>query len=170
MSIGSNFPCKGYQKNTPWRATVGYTAGSTYNITLSGSATHGGGSCQLSLSYDKGTTFKVIQSMQGGCPLQSKYNFNVPKDVADGNAILAWSWFNLIGNREMYMNCADVSISGGTGTMGAFENKYPDMFVANVGNNCSTVENQQTVFANPGAQVIYGAGVASSSPPFPDCS
>jgi hypothetical protein len=68
------------------------------------------------------------------------------------------------------MNCADVVISGGTGTVMAFENKYPDMFVANVGSNCSTVEIQQIVFANPGAQVIYGAGVASSSPPFPDCS
>jgi hypothetical protein len=156
--------------NTPWRATVGYTAGDTYNITLSGSVTHGGGSCQLSLSYDNGTTFKVIQSMEGGCPLQSKYNFKMPKDVADGTALFAWSWFNLIGNREMYINCADVIISSGTGTVTAFENKYPDMFVANVGNKCSTIENQQTVFGSPGTQVIYGARVAPSSQSFPDCS
>lgn len=108
--------------------------------------------------------------MEGGCPLQSTYNFEMPNDVANGNALFAWSWFNLIGNREMYMNCADVVISGGTATVTAFENNYPDMSVANVGNGCSTVEGQQTVFANPGAQVIYGAGLSSSSPPFPGCA
>ncbi|QMW34779.1 hypothetical protein G4B84_010270 [Aspergillus flavus NRRL3357] len=34
---GSSFLCEGYQMNTAWRATVSYTAGDTYNITLSGS-------------------------------------------------------------------------------------------------------------------------------------
>lgn len=168
--VGSNFPCKGYQKNTPWRATAKYTAGETYNITLAGSATHGGGSCQLSLSYDNGKTFKVIQSMMGACPLQSKYDFQMPEDVANGNAVLAWTWFNLIGNREMYMNCADVVISGGNGTVSSFESGYPGIFVANVNNGCSTVEDKQTVFAHPGDHVIYGTGVTPSSPPFPTCS
>ncbi|XHG06336.1 hypothetical protein AWENTII_009541 [Aspergillus wentii] len=169
-SVGSNFPCKGYQQDTAWRATAEYIAGKTYNITLSGSATHGGGSCQLSLSYDNGETFKVIQSMEGGCPLESTYDFRMPGDVADGHALFAWSWFNLEGNREMYMNCADVIISGGNGSTSAFEKKYPDMFVANVDNGCSTVEEKQTVFANPGNQVIYGDGVTASSATFPDCS
>ncbi|KAH1354797.1 hypothetical protein KXW28_004200 [Aspergillus fumigatus] len=148
-SDGSNFPCKGYQTNTPWRATAQYTAGQTYNMTITGSATHGGGSCQLSLSYDNGKTFKVIQSMEGGCPLVSKYNFKIPGDVANGQALFAWTWYNLIGNRELYMNCADVVISGGTGTPSSFESAYPDLFVANVGNGCSTVEGRETVFANP---------------------
>ncbi|RHZ63230.1 uncharacterized protein CDV56_107179 [Aspergillus thermomutatus] len=155
-SDGSNFPCKGYQTNTPWRATAQYTAGQTYNMTLSGSATHGGGSCQLSLSYDNGKTFKVIQSMEGGCPLVSRYNFKIPGDVANGQALFAWTWYNLIGNRELYMNCADVVISGGAGSPASFESAYPDLFVANVGNGCSTVEGRETVFANPGDQVIYG--------------
>ncbi|KAF9882676.1 hypothetical protein FE257_005650 [Aspergillus nanangensis] len=169
LADGSNFPCKGYQDDTTWRATTTYTAGETYNMTLTGSATHGGGSCQLSLSYDDGATFKVIQSMIGGCPLQSKYDFTMPSDVANGQALFAWSWFNLVGNREMYMNCADVVISGGSGSVAAFESAYPDMFVANVGNGCSSVEGQQTVFADPGAQVIYGAGLSATSPAFPSC-
>ncbi|KAB8228256.1 hypothetical protein ETB97_001939 [Aspergillus alliaceus] len=170
LSDGSNFPCKGYQKNTPWRATTEYTAGNTYNITLAGSARHGGGSCQLSLSYDDGKTFKVIDSMVGGCPLESKYDFQMPSDVANGQALFAWSWFNLVGNREMYMNCADVVISGASGSTDTFERNYPDMFVANVGNGCSTVEGKHTVFANPGKQVTYAGGVDASAPPFPKCS
>ncbi|KAL4891403.1 hypothetical protein BDV59DRAFT_203580 [Aspergillus ambiguus] len=170
LADGSNFPCKGYQNNTPWRATADYTAGNTYNITLSGSATHGGGSCQLSLSYDNGETFKVIKSMVGGCPLQSEYDFSMPSDVANGKALFAWSWFNLVGNREMYMNCADVVISGGSGSVDSFESAYPDLFVANVNNGCATVEGKQTVFANPGDEVIYGAGLSGSSPAFPTCA
>lgn len=167
--VGSNFPCKGYHKNTQWRATADYAAGQTYNIKLSGSATHSGGSCQLSLSYDNGATFKVIQSMVGGCPLQSEYDFTLPGDVANGNALFAWSWFNLVGNREMYMNCADVMISGGSGNVDSFESAYPDLVVANVNNGCSTVEGKQTVFSDPGEQVIYGAGLSGSSPAFPAC-
>ena len=47
-------------------------------MTIAGSITHDGGSCQLSLSYDNGVTFKVIQSMIGGCPLVPGYNFTIP--------------------------------------------------------------------------------------------
>ncbi|KAH8703317.1 putative endoglucanase [Talaromyces proteolyticus] len=167
---GSNFPCKGYNTNTPWRATVAWSAGQQYNISLAGSATHGGGSCQLSLSYDNGTSFHVIESIEGGCPLQSKYDFTMPDDVANGDALFAWTWFNFEGNREMYMNCVDITISGGSGTAGAFESAYPAIFVANVNNGCSTVEQQEVVFANPGKQVLYGGSVTSSSSPFPSCS
>lgn len=149
-----------------------YQAGQTYNMTLAGSATHGGGSCQLSLSYDNGENFYVIQSMEGGCPLTTKYDFQMPSDVANGKALFAWTWFNLQGNREMYMNCADVEITGGSGTTDSVAASYPKIMVANVGaagNNCQTVENQQVVFRHPGKQVIYGAGVTSSSPVAPTC-
>ncbi|OKL62157.1 hypothetical protein UA08_02389 [Talaromyces atroroseus] len=169
-SDGSNFPCKGYISNTPWRSVTSYMAGQKYNISLAGSATHGGGSCQLSLSYDNGTSFHVIESMEGGCPLESSYDFNMPSDVANGDALFAWTWFNYEGNREMYMNCADVTISGGQGTADSFESAYPEIFVANVGNGCQTIEMQETVFAHPGNQVIYGSGVTSSSPPSPSCA
>jgi len=43
---GSNFPCKGYQNDRPIEVTATYAAGSTYNMTLAGTATHEGGSCQ----------------------------------------------------------------------------------------------------------------------------
>lgn len=96
---GSNYPCKGYQNQRPIRTTASFTAGQQYNITLSGSATHGGGSCQLSLSYDNGKTFRVIKSIIGGCPLTPSYDFTVPSYTPNGNALLAWTWMNEIGNR-----------------------------------------------------------------------
>lgn len=133
-------------------------------MTLTGSATHGGGSCQLALSFDNGESFHVIKSMEGGCPLTTTYDFDIPSDAPSGHALLAWTWFNLVGNREMYMNCADVEIEGGSGGFNG-----PEIFVANVGNGCSTVEGKQTVFANPGDDVIYAQGNTKDSPPFPDC-
>lgn len=136
---------------------------------LSGGATHSGGSCQLSLSYDNGATFKVIKSMEGGCPLTKNYDFEIPGDAPSGDALFAWTWFNLEGNREMYMNCADVTISGGSGGSGGSLSSLPDMFAANVGNGCKTVEGKHTVFENPGDDVVYGQGLGPDSPPFPDC-
>jgi hypothetical protein len=64
LADGSNFPCKHYQNTTDSYVTKAtYTAGGTYNMTLAGTAMHDGGSCQLSLSYDNGNTFKVIKSV-----------------------------------------------------------------------------------------------------------
>lgn len=60
-SSGANYPCKGYQNERPIRTTATYTAGQSYDLVIAGSATHGGGSCQLSLSYDNGKTFRVIK-------------------------------------------------------------------------------------------------------------
>lgn len=90
---GSNFPCKGYQTgySTSYISKANYTAGQTYDMSLTGSATHGGGSCQISLSYDNGATFKVIKSMIGGCPLQSNYTFTIPSYAPSSDeALLAW--------------------------------------------------------------------------------
>ncbi|KAK2787790.1 hypothetical protein FQN52_007101 [Onygenales sp. PD_12] len=115
LADGSNFPCKGYHLSNPTSDPVAtYAAGSTNTLKLTGTATHGGGSCQLSLSYDNGQTFRVIKSIIGGCPSDKKeYEFTVPESAPEGNALFAWTWFNLVGNREMYMNCARVRIVEG---------------------------------------------------------
>lgn len=110
-SSGSDFPCKGYN-NDPWQSQATYSPGQTYDLELDGSATHSGGSCQISLTYDRGKTFKVIESMLGECPIAKNYTFQIPSDAPSGEALLAWTWFNKIGNREMYMNCAMVTIGG----------------------------------------------------------
>ena len=68
------------------------------------------------------------------------------------------------------MNCAQVEIQGGGGGGGSGEwNALPEIFEANIGNGCSTVEHRQTVFAQPGQSVVYGAGLGPNSPVFPNC-
>ncbi|KAJ5102361.1 hypothetical protein NUU61_004583 [Penicillium alfredii] len=110
---GKDYPCKGYAKDD-FDSQATYSPGQSYEMELAGSATHDGGSCQISLTYDKGETFHVIESMLGDCPKAKKYKFQVPQDAPSGEALLAWTWFNKVGNREMYMNCAMVTIGGGS--------------------------------------------------------
>ncbi|KAF8470044.1 hypothetical protein BDZ91DRAFT_719802 [Kalaharituber pfeilii] len=126
---GSNFPCKGYHKDlgTPSGQSVRtYNAGRTYELILAGSATHAGGSCQLSLSYDGGTTWEVFKSFIGNCVKpdpqgDQTFHFTIPSSAPSGEALFAWSWFNNLGNREMYMNCAVVTITGGSGGGGGID-------------------------------------------------
>ena len=177
---GSNFPCKGYQNDRPIYPTVTYSTSYTYTMTLAGSATHGGGSCQLSLSYDNGATFRVIKSMIGGCPLTSAYNFTIPSYAPTGTALLAWTWQNFEGNREFYMNCAEVSIISPIGysgsrqrrpSYGSFE-QLPCLWKANLAgiNECVTTEGENPVYPHPGPDIVYGEGVNNSSTPTPgDC-
>ena len=76
------------------------------HLSLEGSAIHEGGSCQLSISEDGGSTFKVIKSFMGNCPAAAGVTLNVdiPKDVKSGDVVFAWTWNNNTGNREFYMN------------------------------------------------------------------
>ena len=172
---GSNFPCKGYQNDRPIQSTITYMTGSTYNMTLAGSATHGGGSCQLSLSYDNGATFRVIKSMIGGCPLTSTYDFTIPTYAPPGTALFAWTWQNFEGNREFYMNCAEVNIVAATASRRKKRQAYssfdqlPYIWKANLPgiNDCVTTEGEDPVYPNPGPDVLYGDGLSGSSTPSP---
>ena len=76
-----------------------------------------------------------------------------------------------VGNREMYMNCAPINILGANAKRSAadqFEsrlaskiaarqesslNSLPDMFKANIGNGCSTLEGTDVEFPSPGASL-----------------
>jgi hypothetical protein len=179
---GSDYPCK--QRGGVYNAEGANTVmpvGSTQQLAFKGSAVHGGGSCQISVTYDKNPTkdsvFKVIHSIIGGCPAKNvdgnlpsdpngggagTYSFQIPKDLPPGEVTLAWTWFNKVGNREMYMNCAPVTITGSGGSKSAF-NSLPDMFKANIGNGCSTVPNKDVDFPNPGQAISKFGG----SPPVP---
>lgn len=179
---GSDFPCKGFLKDfnssPAGDSTATWAAGSPQTVTLLGEAIHDGGSCQLSLSYDGGKTFRVIKSIEGSCPNDGhKLDFNVPADAKQGKAIFAWTWFNHTGNREMYMNCAAVDITGsGTSTL----DDRPDIFEANIGKDCKTVDSTDLEFPDPGSelQVLKSTNLAppnchpddssSSSPEGPD--
>lgn len=164
---GSNFPCRGHHKTTNWRTVANYTAGQADYMKLAPGNNHHGGSCQISLSYDNGETFRVIESYMGGCPLKLEWDFEIPSFAPSGKALFAWSWFNIEGNREMYMNCAQVEIEGGSDS--AQFDQLPEIFTANVGNGCRTVEGKETVFAHPGDSVGYAGKVSPGDAPFPKC-
>ncbi|GCB25830.1 antigenic thaumatin-like protein ARB_01183 [Aspergillus awamori] len=171
-----DFPCKGYARD-PFDSVAEYTAGQEYAITLAGTATHGGGSCQISLSYDMGETFRVIHSILGHCPEPLHYSFRIPEDAPHGPALLAWTWFNKIGNREMYMNCAQVTIQSPISDVGALQGEMqqasrlerPPIFLANIKGEgqCVTIEGEEVSFPMPGdsikGTVAGGTGYTCSS-------
>lgn len=170
---GSNYPCKGYHTDE-FRAAAEYQAGQSYTMEIGGGAAHQGGSCQLSLSYDNGGSFSVIKSMIVGCPLTTTYDFTIPADAPSGDVLFAWSWFNKVGNREMYMNCAFVTISGSSSKLRSRSGRSPrldqrqnstpnfgsapSIFIANVQGpgNCMTTEGKDVQFPSPGEDVEYG--------------
>ncbi|KAG9501072.1 hypothetical protein J7337_006756 [Fusarium musae] len=166
---GSDFPCKG--KVNDGSGDNVYKQGSTQELSFIGQAVHGGGSCQVSITTDKNPTkdsvWKVIKSIEGGCPSRTatgnlggnadapnpdKYDFTIPKELAAGEYTLAWTWFNHVGNREMYMNCAAITVEGSGGSKDLL-NSLPDMFVANIGNKCETLPDTDLAFPNPGKDV-----------------
>ncbi|BGP12201.1 hypothetical protein JCM10213v2_000112 [Rhodosporidiobolus nylandii] len=166
LQDGSNYPCKGY--NTPsayetLKPVATLSAGSDFEIEFApGGATHQGGSCQFSVSYDQGKTFAVIHSVIGGCPLVNNYTVPVPSNLpAATSATFAWTWQNEVGNREEYMNCAIVNIEGSSSK--SFTGPAP--FRANTFSDgtCVTVEGEDVVYPNPGASVEYGGKMSSKS-------
>jgi len=135
LSSGTQYPCKqrsGVYNDEGARAKNAMAIGATQQLSFAGSATHGGGSCQISLSTDKEPTkdskFAVIKSIEGGCPgganggSSATFEYSIPSkfsylqflqlqeeklifhidSVAPGEYTLAWTWFNRIGNREIY--------------------------------------------------------------------
>lgn len=187
---GSNFPCK--QRPGVYDlagASNVYAQGSKQQLSFQGTAVHGGGSCQVSvttdLQPDKNSVWKVIKSIEGGCPAKGqtgnmgnsasaevpyKYDFTIPKELASGNYTLAWTWFNKVGNREMYMNCAPLTVTGNGGSK-SFMQGLPDMFTANNGNGCITPDSTDVKFPNPGKDVdqFNGATSAFAMPSSPSC-
>ncbi|KAJ5516201.1 hypothetical protein N7527_007761 [Penicillium freii] len=160
---GKNYPCKGYEKD-PFVSQAFYVPESSYETKIQGNAPHGGGSCQLSLSYDQGQSFRVIQSMVGGCGFNRTWPFKIPREAPPGEALFAWTWFNRIGNREMYMNCAMVTIGDAPDSWNDNKNvtnspkfeSLPEIFIANINGEgkCVTSEDQDVSFPLPGPKVI----------------
>ncbi|KAJ2398386.1 hypothetical protein GGI23_003225 [Coemansia sp. RSA 2559] len=126
-SITSPIPADGIlcKSNTPWPSPVAtWTAGQSVTVQFQpGGSPHGGGHAQFSVSYDGGKTFVVVYEVlkymffngpsSSGTAEVLSYTFTLPKDLpSSDNVIFAWSWVNAVGNREFYMNCADIAIKG----------------------------------------------------------
>ncbi|KAG4425073.1 hypothetical protein IFR04_001843 [Cadophora malorum] len=162
------FPCKGYHTaaladpNGEGKPTANWKTGEEASFSFSGGAKHEGGSCQAALSTDSGANWKVLHSWMGNCPM-SAVSFTVPSDAPTGTALGAWTWFNKVGNREMYMNCFAVDIQKGSGgSPGVPFSSRPAMFVANIGTNtCKVADTKVAAFPDPGPDVT-GTGDGDS--------
>jgi hypothetical protein len=81
--------------------------------------------------------------------------FNIPlsENIPAGNYVFSHTWFNKIGNREMYQNCAFLQINSKS-TNKDYLSSLPGMFVANYPGFCTTTETNGVLeFPNPGASV-----------------
>lgn len=202
---GSNFPCHGVA--LPGSGGQSMAVGAEQKLAFDlempktqssgvyqggpNTAVHGGGSCQLSITYEtdpekvkQASAWKVIYSIEGGCPTNSlmnldgtyqgplgpyknaiscddphangidcvnSFNYTIPEGVKNGQATLAWTWFNNVGNREIYMNCAAVDISGGSDNSDMSD--FPELFLANLGpayGSGLTDAYHNVKFPNPG--------------------
>ena len=165
----------------PCQSNAGFTisqmnnmkVGDTQSLSFKGSAVHGGGSCQLSITTDKVPTanskFKVIMSMEGGCPGidgPKDFSFKIPDSIPNGQVTLAWTWFSrLSGGPELYMNCAPVTVSGGASDTSKFD-QLPDMFVANIASvDCKSPPNFNVLFPDPGQNVVTDESAAKNEAP-----
>lgn len=107
MADGSDFPCKiATNAGAPPNEMA---IGAPQKLSFTGSAVHGGGSCQVSLTKDmpakKSSKWMVIHSIEGGCPAKgaagnlgddpngssaNNYTFSIPDGISAGAYTLAW--------------------------------------------------------------------------------
>ena len=188
-----NYPCKATSPSYyDWSKSTSIGQGESYSVQFKGQAVHGGGSCQFSLSKDKQPTakseFKVIHSIQGGCPMRNEagnagndanaidpdeYAFTMNPKIEPGEYTFAWTWFNKMGNREMYMNCAPIRVtasSGGSTSSADPKTKrgvdyqewdqLPNMMVANnaAAPGCETNQLDWSImYPDPGSDVEFNS-------------
>jgi hypothetical protein len=176
----TDFPCKQRQGVYAVDTMNTWNAGQTQNVSFMGTAVHGGGSCQFSITTDaepnENSQWKVIQSVIGGCPtartnenfpevagiaptdspVPDEFPVTMPSDIPAGRYTFAWTWNNKVGNREFYMNCAPIQVGGGSGKAStASASKalaaLPDMFVSNLpADKCTTDPSTNFVYPDPG--------------------
>jgi hypothetical protein len=123
-----SFPCKGF----PQGPSVSTFNGNNIQVTLEGTAVHGGGHCQFGISYDN-SHFLVLKTVLNSCLLDSMtYNFDLPDDAPGGKMTVFWTWVNRIGNREYYMECTDVTVNNGNSPNKFAELKGTELLVVNL--------------------------------------
>ncbi|KAH0261128.1 hypothetical protein KCU91_g14209, partial [Aureobasidium melanogenum] len=164
----SDFPCQSQRDGgaDPWIVDQEneLVAGEPQTMTFDGSASHGGGTCQLSVTLDRqptaNSTFKTIASWIGGCPIDDSdggthpWNYTIPSEVPNGKATLAWSWVSkLSGQPEYYMNCAPITVSGGAKDTKEFD-QLEDLFRVNLpSSDCGSQLSSDLEIPNPGRYV-----------------
>ncbi|KAF9426307.1 hypothetical protein BGZ76_002820 [Entomortierella beljakovae] len=114
-SSSKNAPLCKQTKKSATRTIV--KAGGSISTTYSIGAAHGGGHCQWAISFDD-KKWVVVKTIIRDCLKDTSGEYTVsvpiPKNAPSGKATLMWLWNNAIGNRELYSNCADIEIQGGS--------------------------------------------------------
>jgi hypothetical protein len=166
-TYGYTFPCKGFKKGP---STVTFSS-NTIKVILEGNATHGGGHCQFGITYND-NEFLVLKTIIRSCLIDSMtYEFDLPNNIPDGQVTVFWTWVNAIGNREYYMECADITISNN-----AISNDEPligkELIIANINGYQVIPEfphpemyDGHELFLN--AQTFYIYPPVTSNPPTP---
>ncbi|CAI6335740.1 unnamed protein product [Periconia digitata] len=172
----AQFPCKSQNGFTVTKMNA-IKVGEKQQVSFKGTAVHGGGSCQLSYTPDTEPTanskFKVIKSIEGGCPGveggTKTFDYTLPDVIPNGKGSFVWTWNSkMAGQPELYMNCAPIDVSGGASDDSGLDT-LPDTLFANVGvNSCKQVTNKAIKFPNPGKEVEDG-GLGDAVAPEGDC-
>ncbi|KAI1434566.1 hypothetical protein GGR50DRAFT_390960 [Xylaria sp. CBS 124048] len=177
----ANYPCQVGSNPATFYSKEGIdnkmAIGQPQTISFDGSAVHGGGSCQLALTKDPqpsaSTSWMTILSIEGGCPSKSgtgtdEYQFTIPDGISPGDYVFAWTWISkLSGTQEFYMNCAPVTITGGSGKRDLYYNEtmdllprdtatFPELMVANLAeiNSCKSELSTDPTYPDPGSNVM----------------
>ncbi|KAF2161786.1 lytic polysaccharide monooxygenase [Zasmidium cellare ATCC 36951] len=183
-SSQSDFPCK--QRAGVYKIdTINkYQVESPIELNFTGSASHGGGTCQISITRDLEPTaksdFRVIQTFSGGCPTaqdgnsgSTDFSFKIPKGFPNGRATLAWTWYNKIGNREIYMNCAPLDISGGSSDTTVFDS-LPHQYIINLpttgSDYCKSADSADVLIPDPGQYNTKAPTAKLEAPTGPGCA
>ncbi|KXT02786.1 hypothetical protein AC578_5401 [Pseudocercospora eumusae] len=175
LSQAAEYPCKQRSGVYDISKMNNMAVGENQTLSFTGSATHGGGTCQLAVSLDtkptKDSVFKIIQVYEGGCPSAvdgnaghgSNLQFSIPENFPNGQAALAWVWYNKIGNRELYMNCAPITVTGGSENKDFF-NTLPNLYLVNspVDDTCTVPDSKDVVIPVPG-KFVQSLGTATAT-------
>ncbi|KAK4547382.1 hypothetical protein LTR36_001038 [Oleoguttula mirabilis] len=180
-SSGADYPCKLRTGVYDITAMNNMVVGQSMELSFTGSASHGGGTCQLAITTDlepaANTTFKLIQTFEGGCPIQADGNdgthpftFDLPTGTPNGRLTFAWMWYNRVGNREIYMNCAPLDVTGGSDSLDYYDS-LPNAYVINLPTSeCSTVETSNQEIPFPGQFILKDDSVSAAAASGPSCA
>jgi len=151
------YPCHGYARGSS--SVLEIQAGSTLNTQFDIGEAHGGGHCQFSISCD-GQNFAVFHTIERECLLNgNNIPVPIPSNIPNGHCIFAWTWINTTGLPEFYMNCADVTYVGGSGS--SYTGHQP--LVANLSGYPRGLSSELTQYLDKTPMnTIYGTGQTSN--------
>ncbi|KAK5132910.1 hypothetical protein LTR08_008356 [Meristemomyces frigidus] len=180
-STGSDFPCKLRSGVYDISTMNNMAVGQPMELSFTGSASHGGGTCQLAITTDlepaANSTFKLIQTFEGGCPINAggndgthPFTFQLPTGTPNGRLTFAWMWYNHVGNREIYMNCAPLDVTGGSDKLDYY-NSLPNAYIINLPTTeCSTVETTDQTIPFPGQFILKEPSATLGTATGPSCA